>query len=60
MLDGVKSRDAGGERGCGKPEFTAVALTADEITAVGCTSGPSSNCRPMHRLQLGNCRAKGS
>jgi hypothetical protein len=43
-----------------KPELTVIEFTADEVMAVGCKSGPSTNRKPAPGCHLGNCRARGS
>jgi hypothetical protein len=43
-----------------KPELTVIELTADEVMAVGCKSGPATNRKPGPGCQIGNCRVQGS
>ena len=43
-----------------KPELTVIEFSADEVMAVGCKSGPSTNRKPAPGCHLGNCRSRGS
>lgn len=43
-----------------KPELTVIEFTADEVMAVGCKNGPSTNRKPAPGCHLGNCRSRGS
>ena len=60
MLKRMASEEKPLKRAYEKPELTVIEFSADEVMAVGCKSGPSTNRKPSPGCHLGNCRAKGS